>query len=82
MDCGFVGLQIHLGSGGGLQILTNGSRLEYVQRGGKLERPTGSSENEKTFLEKPISKKTAKRLKKKGLTVREINKDVVFLLKQ
>ncbi|SEN22112.1 Site-specific DNA recombinase [Mucilaginibacter gossypiicola] len=48
-------------------------RAVYVQQGGKLGRPSGSSENEKMFLEKPKSKEIAKSLKK-GLTIREVSK--------
>lgn len=50
-------------------------RAVYVQRGGKLGRPNGSSENEKAFLEKPASKEIIKGLKK-GLTIREVSKIV------
>jgi len=52
---------------------TNVGRLVYVQNGGKLGRPAGSSENEKAFLEKTASKEIIKGLKK-GLTVREVSK--------
>jgi DNA invertase Pin-like site-specific DNA recombinase len=48
-------------------------RAVYVQQGGKLGRPSGSSENEKAFLEKPKSKEISKCLKK-GLTIREVSK--------
>ncbi|MFB9841136.1 recombinase family protein [Mucilaginibacter ginsenosidivorans] len=50
-------------------------RAVYVQRGGKLGRPSGSSENQKAFLEKPKSKEIAKGLRK-GLTIREVSKIV------
>jgi DNA invertase Pin-like site-specific DNA recombinase len=50
-------------------------RAVYVQQGGKLGRPSGSSENQKAFLEKPKSKEIAKGLKK-GLTIREVSKIV------
>ena len=48
-------------------------RMVYVQNGGKLGRPSGSSENDKLFLEKPASQQIIKGLKK-GLTIREIGK--------
>ncbi|MCQ6957727.1 recombinase family protein [Mucilaginibacter aquariorum] len=50
-------------------------RLVYVQNGGKLGRPEGTSENKKTFLDKPTSQKIIKGLRK-GLTVREIGNNV------
>ena len=52
---------------------TSVGRLVYVQNGGRLGRPTGTSENDKRFLEKPASQAIIKGLKK-GLTVREISK--------
>lgn len=48
-------------------------RAVYVQRGGKLGRPNGSTENEKAFLEKPKSKAIIKGLKQ-GLSIRQISK--------
>ena len=52
---------------------TSVGRMVYVQNGGKLGRPGGSIENDKSFLEKPASLQIIKGLKK-GLTVREIGK--------
>jgi len=52
---------------------TTVGRAVYVQNGGKLGRPAGTSENDKSFLEKPASQQIIKGLKK-GLTVREIAK--------
>jgi DNA invertase Pin-like site-specific DNA recombinase len=52
---------------------TSVGRAVYVQNGGKLGRPVGSTENDKGFLEKPTSLQVIKGLKK-GLTVREIAK--------
>ena len=37
-------------------------RQVYVQKGGKLGRPTGTSESEKKFLEKPLTKKILREL--------------------
>jgi len=54
---------------------TNVGRMVYVQNGGKLGRPMGSTENEKAFLEKTASMQIIKCLKK-GLTVRETSKVV------
>jgi DNA invertase Pin-like site-specific DNA recombinase len=48
-------------------------RAVYVQNGGKLGRPSGSLENDKSFLEKPKSIQIMKGIKK-GLTMREISK--------
>jgi DNA invertase Pin-like site-specific DNA recombinase len=48
-------------------------RMVYVQNGGKLGRPSGSIENDKSFLEKPKSLQIMKGLRK-GLTIREISK--------
>lgn len=47
-------------------------RLVYVQRGGRLGRPQGSTESNKQFLEKPKTQKIIKLLQK-GWTVREIS---------
>jgi DNA invertase Pin-like site-specific DNA recombinase len=44
-------------------------RMVYVQNGGKLGRPAGSNENDKSFLEKPKSVQIIK-LSRKNLTVR------------
>jgi DNA invertase Pin-like site-specific DNA recombinase len=52
---------------------TSVGRLVYVQNGGRLGRPAGTTEIEKAFLEKPASQAIIKGLKK-GLTVREISK--------
>lgn len=52
---------------------TTVGRMVYVQNGGKLGRPAGSSENDKNFLDKPTSQRIIKGLKK-GLTIREISK--------
>lgn len=52
---------------------TSIGRLVYVQKGGKLGRTLGTTENNKAFLEKPASQAIIKGLKK-GLTVREISK--------
>lgn len=48
-------------------------RAVYVQNGGKLGRPEGSSENERQFLSKPKSQEILKYLNKQR-TVREICK--------
>lgn len=50
-------------------------RLVYVQNGGQLGRPSGTSESPKDFLEKPKTKEIAKNLKK-GLSVRQVAKIV------
>jgi len=47
--------------------------MVYVQNGGKLGRPAGSNENDRSFLEKPKSIQIIKGLRK-GLTIREIGK--------
>ena len=52
---------------------TTVGRMVYIQNGGKLGRPNGSAENNRTFLEKSSSQQIIKGLKK-GLTVREISK--------
>jgi DNA invertase Pin-like site-specific DNA recombinase len=52
---------------------TSVGRLVYVQNGGRLGRPAGTSENNKSFLEKAASQQIIKGLRK-GLTVREIAK--------
>lgn len=52
---------------------TTVGRMVYVQNGGTLGRPLGSSENDKLFLQKPASQQIIKGLKK-GLTIREIGK--------
>lgn len=52
---------------------TTVGRMIYVQNGGKLGRPVGSNENDKSFLEKPKSIQIIKGLRK-GLTIREIGK--------
>jgi hypothetical protein len=48
-------------------------RKVYVQNGGRLGRPEGTSESEKEFLEKPQSKEIIKNLKK-GHTIKDICK--------
>ena len=48
-------------------------RMVYVQKGGQLGRPNGSSESDKKFLEKPNSQEIMKLLQKRR-TVREICK--------
>lgn len=50
-------------------------RKMYVQNGGKLGRPNGSTENNASFLKKTSSQAIIKALEK-GLTVREISKVV------
>jgi len=50
-------------------------RIVYLQNGGKLGRPTGTNENNKSFLNKVYSKQITKCLEK-GLTIREIAKVV------
>jgi len=52
---------------------TTVGRMVYVQNGGKLGRPAGSNENDRSFLEKPKSIQIIKGLRK-GLTIREIGK--------
>jgi DNA invertase Pin-like site-specific DNA recombinase len=52
---------------------TSTGRQVYVQRGGKLGRPTGANEGDKKFIEKEKSKEIIKYLNKKR-TVREICK--------
>jgi DNA invertase Pin-like site-specific DNA recombinase len=52
---------------------TSMGRMVYVQKGGILGRPSGSSESEKKFIEKPKSKDIIKYINK-GRTVREISK--------
>jgi len=47
----------------------------YKQRGGRLGRPEGTSENEKVFLNKDLTQKIIKNLKK-GLTIRDVSKIV------
>lgn len=52
---------------------TSVGRKVYVQNGGRLGRPEGSSETEKEFIEKPQSKEIIKNLKK-GHTIKDICK--------
>ncbi|WP_295794655.1 recombinase family protein [Mucilaginibacter sp.] len=52
---------------------TTVGRIVYVQNGGKLGRPKGTSENQKSFLNKQSSQQIIKALNK-GLTVREAGK--------
>lgn len=47
-------------------------RMVYVQKGGQLGRPNGSTESEKKFLEKEKTQQILKLLHK-GRTVREIS---------
>ena len=50
---------------------TSTGRAVYVQKGGRLGRPNGSTESEKRFMEKPKTLQIIK-LIEKGRTVREI----------
>ena len=50
-------------------------RKVYVQNGGKLGRPNGSTENNANFLKKASSQAISKALEK-GLTIREVSKVV------
>lgn len=50
-------------------------RMVFVQQGGRLGRPRGTSETEKEFMGKDTSKQISKYLQK-GLTIREIAKVV------
>lgn len=50
---------------------THTGRMIYIQKGGQLGRPNGSTESEKKFLEKPKNQQIIKLLNK-GRTVREI----------
>ena len=50
---------------------TSTGRAGYVQKGGRLGRPNGSTESEKRFMEKPKTQQIIKLLEK-GRTVREI----------
>lgn len=52
---------------------TSVGRLVYVQNGGRMGRPVGTTENNKAFLDKPASQAIIKGLKK-GLTIRDISK--------
>ena len=52
---------------------TMAGRMVYVQAGGKLGRPTGSTENEKQFINKNKSREILKYLNK-NRTIREISK--------
>lgn len=52
---------------------TMAGRMAYVQAGGKLGRPSGSTESEKQFLNKDKSREILKYLNKKR-TIREISK--------
>jgi DNA invertase Pin-like site-specific DNA recombinase len=52
---------------------TYSGRVVYVQNGGRLGRPLGSGENERSFIEKPKSKEIIKLLNK-DRTIREISK--------
>jgi len=52
---------------------TLSGRRVYVQNGGILGRPKGSNESEMEFLNKEMSVKVLKSLKK-GLTIRETSK--------
>lgn len=54
---------------------TSVGRKMYVQRGGKLGRPNGSTENNANFLKKTSSQAIFKALEK-GLTIREVSKVV------
>lgn len=48
-------------------------RQVYLMNGGRLGRPTGTSEGEKRFLEKPLTKKIINKIKE-GRSVMEITK--------
>jgi DNA invertase Pin-like site-specific DNA recombinase len=48
-------------------------RMVYLQKGGRLGRPAGSTENEKDFMAKDASKLIKKYIAK-GLSVREVSK--------
>lgn len=48
-------------------------RMVYLQKGGKLGRPTGSTENEKDFLSKEANRQIKKYIDK-GLSVREVSR--------
>lgn len=48
-------------------------RTVFVQKGGKLGRPSGSGESEKRFLEKPLTKKIIGKIQE-GRSVLEISK--------
>lgn len=50
-------------------------RLVYLQNGGRLGRPKGTSESEKYFINKDTSKQISKYLEK-GFTIREVAKIV------
>lgn len=54
---------------------TSVGRKMYVQQGGKLGRPSGSTENNANFLKKASSQAIFKALEK-GLTIREVSKVV------
>ena len=54
---------------------TQQGRFMYLQRGGKLGRPDGTTENKHKFLSKPKSVQIQKYLEK-GMTVREVAKVV------
>lgn len=53
---------------------TTVGRLVYVQKGGRLGRPNGSSESDTEFLEKEQTQRIIKSLNKGGLTIRDICK--------
>ena len=55
-----------------IKTRTSTGRLVYVQKGGRLGRPTGSNETEKKFLEKETTQKVI-RLLSKGRSIREIS---------
>ncbi len=60
-----------------IKELTMTGRLVYVQRGGKLGRPEGTNENEKDFLNKDLTQRIIKNLKK-VLTIRDVSKIVDY----
>lgn len=52
---------------------THYGRMMYVINGGKLGRPTGTTESKRDFLSKPKSKEIQKYLEK-GLSIREVSR--------
>lgn len=54
---------------------THYGRMMYLKNGGKLGRPKGSTESEKEFLNKPVSKEILNHLER-DLSIREISKIV------
>jgi DNA invertase Pin-like site-specific DNA recombinase len=48
-------------------------RMVYLQKGGKLGRPNGSTENVKEFMSKEANKQIKKYIEK-GLSIREVSR--------